>query len=57
MLAKALESLDRSVFLQALNVSCDDNVPWSSGANLYDYLKMVSVGDLQMLDISMTNNL
>ena len=44
LFAKALEDLDRSTTLRPINVSCEENDPWSSGPSLYNYLNNVRKG-------------
>ena len=39
--ARGLQSLDRGATLRQVNVSCDDENPWSDGSSLFNYVNSV----------------
>lgn len=41
--ARGLNSLERGTTLQPVNVSCDNEIPWSDGSSLFNYINAVGV--------------
>lgn len=39
--AHGLQALDRSSSLRLANMSCEDEVPWSDGSSLFNYINTV----------------
>ncbi|RWS04230.1 glutamate receptor ionotropic: kainate 2-like protein [Dinothrombium tinctorium] len=42
-LAKGLQALERGATLRPVNVSCDEENPWTDGSSLFNYVNAVSV--------------
>lgn len=50
--AHGLQALDRSSSLRLANMSCEDEVPWSDGSSLFNYINAVSLSYLSALNIT-----
>lgn len=42
-LARGLQALERGATLRPVNISCDDENPWTDGSSLFNYINSVSI--------------